>query len=949
MAEAFRLDAKIVLDAKDFLNTINESEKKSEGFASKLGGGLATAAKVGGAAIAAAGTAVAGFAASSIKTGMDFDSSVSQLSATMASAAQDTITYNGQQMTAIEALKAKSKELGATTMFTSQQAADGFNVLAMAGMDANESLETLPDVMHLAAAGGLDIAQAADYATGIMAGFGESAGDAGKVSDYLATMASQAKGDVSQFGEALSTVAGMASTTGQTMDTAAVALEILGNHNLSAAEAGNALSRTLKNLYQPTSTGAKGLEALGVSAYDAMGNARPLNDVLLDLNKATAGMDEQAKNQALSQIFDAATLKSVPFLINDVTTSWDGLAQGLEESEGAAAEMEKTMTDNLAGSLTLFSSALDGVKQTVSDGLSPTFKEFVDLASQGLSDINVAFQEGGFTGAIDAVGEFMSQALNKVIEVIPKFMDAGLQLLLALVQGIIDNLPALMEAAVQVVVTLVSGIGEALPDLIPAMVQAVITMVEGLIQNMPMLIEAAVQLITGLAQGLVQALPLLLEQAPVLIGELVAQLIANMPLLIECALQLIMALAQGLILYIPNLIAAIPQIIMAIVDTFKNYDWKTMAKHVIDGLKQGLSAGVKNVVDSVKNLATKMLDKFKSIFGIHSPSTVMQQAGKDIGTGLQNGMIDIPAKASQLFSNMKTGVTNLLSKLRGDSGNQSAQMTRQMVTQMQSMATQSVAKMQAMASQVGNHMRNMATNLANSARQMMTNVVNQMQAMATQGQQKMQSMATNIRNTASQIPNQLKSAIQGAVNNVSSWGTQLVNTARNGVQNMVKSAVSAAGGLAGQFRSIGANLVAGLRSGIGGAISGLYNSIYNNMKGLVKRAKHALGIHSPSKEFAEIGKFSVAGLGEGWDKNIKDVRQQIVEDMDFSDVNAEVGEITPNGISNQNSQLLAVLAQYLPQILDKVGNDIYLDRTKVGAIMDNELGRRRGMARRANA
>lgn len=893
MAEAFRLDAKIVLDAKDFLNTINESEKKSEGFASKLGGGLATAAKVGGAAIAAAGTAVAGFAASSIKTGMDFDSSVSQLSATMASAAQDTITYNGQQMTAIEALKAKSKELGATTMFTSQQAADGFNVLAMAGMDANESLETLPDVMHLAAAGGLDIAQAADYATGIMAGFGESAGDAGKVSDYLATMASQAKGDVSQFGEALSTVAGMASTTGQTMDTAAVALEILGNHNLSAAEAGNALSRTLKNLYQPTSTGAKGLEALGVSAYDAMGNARPLNDVLLDLNKATAGMDEQAKNQALSQIFDAATLKSVPFLINDVTTSWDGLAQGLEESEGAAAQMEKTMTDNLAGSLTLFSSALDGVKQTVSDGLSPTFKEFVDLASQGLSDINVAFQEGGFTGAIDAVGEFMSQALNKVIEVIPKFMDAGLQLLLALVQGIIDNLPALMEAAVQVVVTLVSGIGEALPTLIPAMVQAVITMVDGLIQNMPMLIEAAVQLITGLAQGLIQALPVLLEQAPVLIGEFIGQLIANTPLLIECAVQLVLALIQGLIIGIPNIIAAIPQIIMAIVDTFINYDWKSMAKAVWQGLVDGIGAGIKNVVDSVSNLAKNMLAKFKGIFGIHSPSTVMKDAGKNIGAGLQEGMSDIPEDATLVFEQMNNSINGAMS----------------------TMDKQSISAMNAM-----------TVKMKNASQQMASVTVNNLMSMK----------------------NQYQKLLQDVVQTVSRWGTNIASIARNGVQSMVKAAVGAASGLAGQFRNIGSNLVSGLRSGISGAISGLYNSVYNNMKGLVSKAKNALGIHSPSKEFAEIGEFTVAGFGQGWNKNIEDVRKQVANDLTFDGITADVGSVSATGFSNQNSQLLQILAMYLPQILEKIGSDIYMDGRKVGQIVDEYLGEQAVLTARAN-
>jgi len=302
----------------------------------------------------------------------------------MADAAHDSIVYNGQTVEAIDAIRDKAQELGRTTMFTSEQAADGFNVLAMAGMNAEQSIETLPAVLNLAAAGGLDIAQAADYATGILAGFGDSAGGAANVADYLATMASHAKGDVQTFGEALATSAGMAKTTGQSMSTASVALEILGNHNIAASEAGNALSRTLKNLYQPTATAKKGLDALGVSAYDAQGNARPLKDVLIDLNDATKDMSAEAKNQALKQIFDAATLKSVPFLLDDVTTSWDELEQQLNASQGAAESMRDAMMDNLQGDLTFFSSAMDGFKQAIYDTGQTSLRSIVQFGTQAV-------------------------------------------------------------------------------------------------------------------------------------------------------------------------------------------------------------------------------------------------------------------------------------------------------------------------------------------------------------------------------------------------------------------------------------------------------------------------------------------------------------------------------------------------------------------------------------
>ena len=375
------LIARLSLDTSQYKKGLTDTQSTTDKFTKFVGTAFKT--YIAG----RAGKVLLDFGKQAVETGMRFDSAMSNVSATMADAAHDSIVYNGQTVEAIDAIRDKAQELGRTTMFTSEQAADGFNVLAMAGMNAEQSIETLPAVLNLAAAGGLDIAQAADYATGIMAGFGDSAGGAANVADYLATMASHAKGDVQSFGEALATSAGMAKTTGQSMSTASVALEILGNHNISASEAGNALSRTLKNLYQPTATAKKGLDALGVSAYDAEGNARPLKDVLIDLNDATKDMSAEAKNQALKQIFDAATLKSVPFLLDDVTASWDELEQQLNESQGAAEEMRDAMMDNLHGDLTYFSSAMDGFKQAIYDTGQASLRNIVQFGTQAVGFI----------------------------------------------------------------------------------------------------------------------------------------------------------------------------------------------------------------------------------------------------------------------------------------------------------------------------------------------------------------------------------------------------------------------------------------------------------------------------------------------------------------------------------------------------------------------------------
>lgn len=415
------LVARLTMDTTQYEASLNQSESITSRFTKFVGDAFKTYIGV------KAGKALLDFGKQCIQTGKEFDSAMSQVSATMADMAYDTIEYNGQTVSAIEAIRDKSQELGRTTMFTSTQAADGFNVLAMAGMDAEEALATLPDVLNLAAAGGLDIATAADYATGILAGFGDAAGGAGNVADYLATMASHAKGDVQSFGEALSSVAGMANTTGQSMESVSVALEILGNHNISASEAGTSLSRVLKNLYQPSNTAQKALEQLGLSAYDAQGNARPLKDVLLELNDSMDGWSDQAKNDYLSQIFDAATLRTIPFLLGDVNSSWDELASQLENSAGAAEMMRDAMMDNLEGDLTYFSSAMDGLKQSIYDMFSDSLRGLVQFG----------------TNAVSALTEFIKNPMEVLQTVVP--------------EGILNTLTSVSESVMSFGETIVNA------------------------------------------------------------------------------------------------------------------------------------------------------------------------------------------------------------------------------------------------------------------------------------------------------------------------------------------------------------------------------------------------------------------------------------------------------------------------------------------------------------
>ena len=141
-------------------SSFNSSVGAAQGKLSALGKAAGTAMKAAAAASAAATAAVAGFAAASVKTGMEFDKSMSQVAATM-----------GKTTDEIQELRDFAQEMGRTTAFSAVQSAEGLNILAMSGLDAKEQIAALPQVMNLAAAGALELDSSASYVTGTVKGF----------------------------------------------------------------------------------------------------------------------------------------------------------------------------------------------------------------------------------------------------------------------------------------------------------------------------------------------------------------------------------------------------------------------------------------------------------------------------------------------------------------------------------------------------------------------------------------------------------------------------------------------------------------------------------------------------------------------------------------------------------------------------------------------------------
>lgn len=325
---------------------------------------------------------LAGVGAAALKAGTDFESAMSQVAATM-----------GTTTDKIQDLSKFAQHMGATTAFSATQAAEGLNVLAQSGLTAEEQMQALPEVLNLAAAGNLSLADSSTYVVGTLKGFGKGMDEAKRVTDLVAKGATMANTDVRGLGTALSSSSATAKSYGQNMDSVTLSLLRLAEQNVTGEEAATALNRAMMDLYTPTSTAKKALDELGVSVYDAQGNARDFNDVVDELNGKLNGMSEEQRNAYKNTIFTTYGLQAFNKMTVSSTEKVNDFKEGLKNANDSALKQAQTQLDNLNGDITLFKSALEGAGIVISNVLIPNIRSFIQWLTNLVTKFNELSEE----------------------------------------------------------------------------------------------------------------------------------------------------------------------------------------------------------------------------------------------------------------------------------------------------------------------------------------------------------------------------------------------------------------------------------------------------------------------------------------------------------------------------------------------------------------------------
>lgn len=590
-------------------------------------------------------------AKTSVGVGMSFQSSMSQVAATM-----------GVGVDQIQSLTDKAKEMGSTTAFTATQAADALNYLALAGYDANKAAEVLPSVLNLAAAGGMDLAYASDLVTDAMASLNLEANkqNVDEFGNKLAKAASRANADVSQLGEAILTVGGTAANLKGGTTELTTALGLLANVGIKGAEGGTHLRNIILSLQSPTDDATKLMEQLGLQVYDAQGNMRGLDDILTDLSGSLAGLTQGQKDSVINALFNKTDLAAVNGLLAAQGEQWESLAQQIDAAgeaagdSGAMAQMAETQLDNLQGSVTIMQSALEGLQLGIYDYLEPSLNEAAKWGSECFSTLTKALSEGGPEAMLQAAGQIISDLSASVTAQLPGLATSGTEIIVQLAEDIVAATPAMLDAAAGVMAALVQGIVDNLPSLIDSATKVIVQFTHYLSDHAGDLMDAGIQLLEQLIIGITDNLPQLITAAAELIAKFSAALISHLPDLLNCGAALLTTLVDGIIRSIENLGEAALACIAKLTGVWDGSmdEWGHIGENIVTGLLNGITEMWDTLVSTVKGKVNGMVSTVKNVLGIHSPSKVFTEIGENVTQGLVNGINTGAPAAEQAIQNI---------------------------------------------------------------------------------------------------------------------------------------------------------------------------------------------------------------------------------------------------------------------------------------------------------
>ena len=907
-------------------NNMDETGKKTVSLGDIIKANLISSAIING--VKALANGLKTLATAAVGVGSDFESGMTLVAATMGITTEEIAAGSEE----FDKLQKAAKEAGATTQFSATQAAEALNYMALAGYDADKSIETLPTVLNLAAAGGMDLATASDMVTDSMSALGDAAGTTESFVDKMAKTSQKSNTNVQQLGEAILTVGGTAKNLAGGVVEMNTVLGIFADNGVKGAEGGTALRNVILSLTAPTDKAKKQMEALGLQVFDANGNMRPLNETFNDLNGILGTMTQGEQTEVLNSIFNKVDLKSVNALLANSGERFDELSGYISDCDGAAADMAATMNDNLQGKVTILKSGLEGLGIAAYEKFKTPLTNAVENITEVIGQLQTDLTDGSLSGALEKIATGFGNMVEKASEIVA----AILPTLLEGLGWIADN--------GETIVSVLAGIGAGFAVFkVATLINTVITAMQGFKAAV-----AAAQVVQALMNVTMAANPIILVVT--LIAVLVAAIVgfiatnedarAALVNVWEAIKTAIGTVVEKIVTFFTE---TIPNAFNKVINFVKSNNWQGLLlllvnpfagafkllydncegfRNIINNLVEQIKSAFNSVVNFLKELPSKIWN------AIISTVDAIREWALGLRTAAEEGITQLVTNAVTFFSELPNKIAYVIGFCLGYIIKFGIDLYTWATTKIPEFVNSVVTFMQQLPEKIWNAIisavqkvttwgENMKTQAVTKTTQLITNVVSFMQQLpekiwnaiisavqkvTTWGEQmrsRAVTAATNLLNqtitTLSQLPGKVWNAIVGAVQQVVNWGTQLAAKGTEAAKGLYNAVVNSVSSLPSKMAEIGSNIVSGIWNGISSGWDWLTGEVKSLAKSLLDGAKDALGIHSPSRLFRDlVGKMIPQGIGVGITAEMPTLQSDLKEELQgmTTKVAAEVNPVT---------------------------------------------------------
>lgn len=406
----------------------------------------------------------------------------------------------------------------------------------------------------------------------------------------------------------------------------------------------DALKPSMKVLAMQAEKGSDAFQKLGISEKEVASLSQ--EDLFAKVITGLQGMEEGTERTYITSQLLGRGATELGALLNTSAEETQKMRDRVHELGGVMSDDAVKASAQFQDTLQDMSTGFDSLKRNMLSEFLPAITSVMD----GLTNLFT----GDYDEGIERISEGVGQAIDKLSEMLPKILEAGKNILLALGgaiiqnlpvimpaladlvmgigQSIIDNLPMLVNTGLQIILQLANSISQALPTLIPTIVDVVLQIVNTLIDNVDLMVDASIALIIGLTEGIINSLPILIEKAPELVIAFVEAIIRNTPKLLDAAVQIISQLVIFLVQNFPMIV-------------------ENAGKMVSEYVR-----GITNVLGRVRQAGADMINKVKDGLSSLNPA----QWGADLVNGFIGGIKSMIGSVASAASELASTVAGYL-------------------------------------------------------------------------------------------------------------------------------------------------------------------------------------------------------------------------------------------------------------------------------------------------